>query len=275
MGDEPNGPNIFRACPSKSLSEPAHCAPPIPHTPESETNLTHSELELSGQTVLVTGGRGGIGSAVVRQFADRGARVIAADVSPATTVRDGVDDIVADVTDPDGLLQALPDVTVIDTIVQCAGRADPGAEFTPSTFREIVDVHLIGTFNVAATMKPLMSRGGSIINVGSMYSYFGSPLVPAYGAAKAGIVQLTKTLALAWAGDGIRVNAVAPGWIRTELTRLVEEDPTLNAAITSRLPSGQFSEPEDVTGTILFLASPAAQLVTGVTIPVDGGYSAA
>lgn len=248
---------------------------PISQAFESETNVTHSELELSGQTVLVTGGRGGIGSAVVREFVDRGARVIAADVSPVTAVREGVDDIVADVTDPNSLLQALPETMAIDTIVQCAGRAAPGEEFTPAVFREIVDIHLVGTFNVAATLKPLMSRGGSIINVGSMYSYFGSPLVPAYGAAKAGIVQLTKTLALAWAGDGIRVNAVAPGWIRTELTRLVEEDPTLNAAITSRLPSGQFSEPGDVTGTILFLASPAASLVTGVTIPVDGGYSAA
>ncbi|MCZ4079970.1 SDR family NAD(P)-dependent oxidoreductase [Rhodococcus sp. H36-A4] len=238
--------------------------------------MSSPDFTVTGQSVLITGGRGGIGSAIASAFVFAGARVIAVDVSPVPDVpREGIDDVVADVRDPSSIFEAASKFGSLDTIVQCAGRAAPGEEFDPAVFREIVDIHLVGSFNVAVTLKPLMAEsGGSIINVGSMYSYFGSPLVPGYGAAKAGIVQLTKTLALEWASDGVRVNAVAPGWIRTEMTRLVEEDPTLNAAITSRLPSGSFSEPEDIAGTVLYLASAASRLVTGVTIPIDGGYSA-
>src|SRR5262249_21070496 len=120
----------------------------------------------------------------------------------------------------------------------------------------------------------LAAAKGSIINVASMYSYFGSPHAPAYGAAKAALVQLTKSLALAWAKDGIRVNAIAPGWIKTELTRGARENPEFYRKVTERLPDGRFAEPDEVAGPAVFLASPAASLITGVTIPVDGGYSA-
>jgi len=107
-----------------------------------------------------------------------------------------------------------------------------------------------------------------------MYSYFGSPMIPAYGAAKTGIVSLTRSLALAYAADGIRVNAIAPGWINTEISRGGREEAEFNAKVMARLPIGRWAEPEELAGTALFLASPASRLINGVTIPVDGGYTA-
>ena len=115
---------------------------------------------------------------------------------------------------------------------------------------------------------------GCLINIASMYSYFGAPQIPAYAAAKTAVVSLTKSLAISFAGDGIRVNAIAPGWIKTEISRHGRENPEFNAKVVARLPGGEWAEPEDLAGTAVFLASPAAKLITGVTIPVDGGYTA-
>src|SRR5271166_7108750 len=120
----------------------------------------------------------------------------------------------------------------------------------------------------------LKASNGCLINIGSMYSYFGAPRWPAYSAAKTGVVSLTKSLAIAFAEDGIRVNAIAPGWIKTELTRSVRENPEFNSKVVARIPGGEWAEPEDLAGAAIFLASPASRLINGVTIPVDGGYSA-
>ncbi|WP_327175648.1 SDR family oxidoreductase [Streptomyces sp. NBC_01335] len=233
-------------------------------------------FDVSGKHVLITGGRGGIGSAIATAFVEAGAHVIATDLVPlAEKTREGIDDRTLDVRDADAVRVLAGTLGRLDVLVQCAGRAAPMEEYELATFEEIVGIHLTGSFSVATTLRPLLAAsGGSVINVGSMYSYFGSPLVPAYGAAKAGIVQLTKTLALAWAAEGIRVNGIAPGWIRTALTAPLEALPGAAEAITSRIPGGQLSEPEELAGTALFLASPAARLINGVTIPVDGGYSA-
>ncbi|MFJ8887850.1 SDR family NAD(P)-dependent oxidoreductase [Streptomyces sp. NPDC102402] len=233
-------------------------------------------FDVSGKHVLITGGRGGIGSAIATAFVEAGAHVIATDLAPLPEkTREGIDDRMLDVRDADAVRALAGELTRLDVLVQCAGRAAPMEEYELATFEEIVGIHLTGTFSVATALQPLLAAsGGSVINVGSMYSYFGSPLVPAYGAAKAGIVQLTKTLALAWAAEGVRVNGIAPGWIRTALTAPLEALPGAAEAIVSRIPSGQLSEPEELAGTALFLASPAARLINGVTIPVDGGYSA-
>lgn len=233
-------------------------------------------FDVSGKHVLITGGRGGIGGAIATAFVEAGAHVIATDLAPLPEkTREGIEDRMLDVRDADAVRALADELTRLDVLVQCAGRAAPMEEYELATFEEIVGIHLTGTFSVATALQPLLAAsGGSVINVGSMYSYFGSPLVPAYGAAKAGIVQLTKTLALAWAAEGVRVNGIAPGWIRTALTAPLEALPGAAEAIVSRIPGGQLSEPEELAGTALFLASPAARLINGVTIPVDGGYSA-
>jgi NAD(P)-dependent dehydrogenase (short-subunit alcohol dehydrogenase family) len=232
-------------------------------------------FDISGKQVLVTGGRGGIGRAIGEGFRNHGARVILADVSAAPAQEDGFAHRVLDVCDGEAIARLAGDTPKLDVLVQCAGKINRGREYEIDAFRDTVETHLFGSFRLANAFKPqLAAARGCIVNVGSMYSYFGSPHAPAYGAAKAALVQLTKSLALAWAKDGIRVNAIAPGWITTEMTRGARENPEFYRKVTERLPDGQFAEPEDVAGAAVFLATPAARLITGATIPVDGGYSA-
>ncbi len=232
-------------------------------------------FDVSGKRVLVTGGRGGLGLAIGEAFKALGATVTLVDMAPAPATKDGFEHVVLDVCDT-AAVQKLADATPgLDVLVQCAGKLARVKEYEVETFQHIVDVHLFGSFRFATSFRPkLAASRGCIINVGSMYSHFGSPHAPAYGAAKAGLVQLTKSLALAWAKDGIRVNAIAPGWFKTELTRPGRENPEFFRKVTERLPEGRWNEPEELGGTVVFLASPAAQMITGVTIPVDGGYSA-
>jgi NAD(P)-dependent dehydrogenase (short-subunit alcohol dehydrogenase family) len=123
--------------------------------------------------------------------------------------------------------------------------------------------------------KAMLARSrGAIVNVASLWSFFGGPRVPAYTASKGGIAQLTKSLAVAWAADGIRVNAIAPGWIATDLTRGVQQDPAASAKILDRTPMRRWGKPEDVAGPVIFLCSQAASFITGAVLPVDGGYCA-
>jgi NAD(P)-dependent dehydrogenase (short-subunit alcohol dehydrogenase family) len=136
-------------------------------------------------------------------------------------------------------------------------------------------VHLVGNLRLANAFRGhLKATRGCLINIASMYSYFGAAHVPAYSAAKTAIVSLTKSLAIGFAADHIRVNAIAPGWIKTEISRAGREDPNFNSKVVARLPNGEWAEPEELAGTALFLASAASNLINGVTIPVDGGYVA-
>jgi NAD(P)-dependent dehydrogenase (short-subunit alcohol dehydrogenase family) len=147
-------------------------------------------------------------------------------------------------------------------------------EHQVETFKDVLDIHLVGALRLANAFRDkLKARPGCIINIGSMYSYFGAAMLPAYASAKTAIVGLTRSQALAYAEDGIRVNAIAPGWINTAISRRGREEPAFNAKVMARLPIGRWAEPEELAGTALFLASPAGALINGITIPVDGGYT--
>ena len=137
----------------------------------------------------------------------------------------------------------------------------------------MLDINLNGTMRTCAAARPLLAASrGSIVNTASMLSFFGGGLVPGYAASKGGVAQLTKSLAIAYAAEGIRVNAVAPGWIATRLTGALQGDEGRSAAIVARTPLGRWGTPQDVAGAALFLASPWAAFVTGIVLPVDGGY---
>jgi NAD(P)-dependent dehydrogenase (short-subunit alcohol dehydrogenase family) len=213
---------------------------------------------------------------VARAFQDAGADVTITGVEPepAAEDRDRFTYVRLDVRDLAAVEAFADGFDDLDVLVNCAAITSRGEEMDPAFFAGVVDINLFGTFRTARAFHPhLASRRGTLINIASMYARFGSPRNPAYGASKAAVEQLTKSLAIAWAPDGIRVNAVAPGFIVTEQSARSRTDPAHVAAVNARTPLGRWGVPADIAGTILFLASPAAQFITGTCLPVDGGYS--
>ncbi len=229
-------------------------------------------FDFSGKTALVTGGTSGIGLGIARALQRAGATVIVAGL-PAPGDHAGLIVESLDVTDQAAIDRIAAGLERLDILVNAAGVIRRGDEMSPDVFARVIDINLNGSMRVSTAVQPLLARSrGSVVNLASMLSFFGGGLVPAYSASKGGIAQLTKSLAIAWAPQGIRVNAVAPGWIATPLTQALQDDPARSAAVLSRTPMGRWGTPDDVAGPVLFLCSSAAAFVTGVVLPVDGGY---
>ena len=237
----------------------------------------------AGRVVLVTGGTSGIGASIADAFAGLGAVVTAtgatqaavnaARAEPGFRLRDAV---ALDVRDDAGIRKLVGDLPRLDVLVNCAGVIYRDAEHDPDVFADTVAVNLTGTMRCCTHARPkLAASKGSIVNIASILSIFGGPRAPGYSASKGGVAQLTRSLAIAYAENGIRVNAIAPGWVRTALTQPLQNDRSRSAAIVERTPMGRWAEPADIAGAALFLASPAAAFVTGTLLPVDGGYHVA
>ena len=249
-------------------------------------------FDLTGKVAIVTGGSRGIGLGIAQALAGAGAAIAVAARNPeqsddavrmiqstgATAVS-----VPTDVAEPDAV-QAMVDETVrrlgrLDILVNNAGiniRKRP-EDLAPEEWRQVLSVNLDAVFYCSRAAYPAMKDAGSgkIINIGSLMSIFGNAKASAYGASKGGVVQLTKSLAIAWAADGIQVNAILPGWIDTDLTQEARlQLPGLEEVVQTRTPEGRWGMPSDLGGPAVFLASPASDFVTGTTLIVDGGFAA-
>ena len=255
------------------------------HT-ETYVNL----FDLTGKVAIVTGGNGGIGLGIAQGLAQAGAKIVVlgrnAEKSQMAAqwlqAQVGAEPLVVtgDVGRADDVDRAIAEITKhfgrIDILFNNAGiniRKQP-EDLSLAEWQEVINTNLTSAFLMSKAVYPFMKKagGGKIVNIGSMTSIFGSPFASAYAATKGGIVQLTKSLALAWAKDNIQVNAILPGWFDTELTEKAREQiPGLHERVLARIPHGRWAKPADMAGTAIWLASRASDYVTGIAIPVDGG----
>jgi 2-deoxy-D-gluconate 3-dehydrogenase len=248
-------------------------------------------FDLTGRVAVVTGGNGGIGLGMARGFAEAGATVVVAARNPEKSEA-AVAELAAlgattafvplDVADPaacgDVMRHVVERFGRLDILVNNAGMSvrKPPEDYAITEWQSVLDTNLTGTFACSQAAYPAMKQGGGgkIINIGSMMSIFGAAYAAAYAASKGAVVQLTKSLATAWAKDNIQVNAVLPGWIDTELTITARQQVDgLHERILRRTPAGRWGKPEDLAGLAIFLAAPASDFCTGAAIPIDGGFS--
>lgn len=242
-------------------------------------------FDFSGCRVLVTGGSQGIGAGIAAAFARAGARV--AITGRRASASDYEGDLSAydyhrlEMADREGIEALAASLPALDVLVNNAGASLAARnEAKPDVFEEAVTMHLFGAFRLASACREKLAAsrlegGASVVNLSSMSAIFGNPLTHGYGAAKAAVVQMTKSLAVAWADQGIRVNAVAPGLIETRMTSVMKGIEALERPQIERTPMRRWGVAADVAPSVLFLASSAARFITGQTLRVDGGYSIA
>jgi 2-deoxy-D-gluconate 3-dehydrogenase len=249
-------------------------------------------FDLNGKVAVVTGGNGGIGLGIVRGLARAGASVAIvarneakSEAAVKSLAAEGLSAyaVTADVAREDQVAAAVATVLdqskAIHILVNNAGTTirKPPHELALDEWRHVLDVNLTSAFLMAKACHPAMKAagGGKVINIGSLTTIFGASYAPAYASSKGAIAQLTKSQALAWAGDNIQVNCISPGWIDTELTEGARAHvPGLHERVLARTPQARWGKPDDLAGTAIWLASKASDFVTGVTVVVDGGYSA-
>ncbi len=250
-----------------------------------------SLFDLSGRVALVTGGNGGIGRGIALGLAQAGADIVvaarnqeknAAVAEELRAVGRGCATVTCDVQDraqvEEAVRTAEREFGRLDILVNNAGVAGGGRpeDIPMDVWHRVLHTNLTAMFEACQVAHPRLkaSGGGKIINIGSEYSLFGSARALPYSASKGGVVQLTKSLAASWAGDNIQVNAIVPGWITTDMTEGVKSNQAFYDQIIARTPARRFGQPEDMAGAAVFLASAASNFVTGVVLPVDGGYAA-
>jgi NAD(P)-dependent dehydrogenase (short-subunit alcohol dehydrogenase family) len=238
------------------------------------------QFNFNGKTALITGGTSGIGMAVSLAFKNAGAHVVAAglgdeELNAARSQANFKDIRVESLDVGDGVaVKALVDsIPSLDYVVTCAGMIRRGVEHDPIEFAKVIDINLNGTMRVCAAARTKLAQNkGAIVMIGSVMSFFGGPAQPAYSASKGAIRNLTMSLGAAYAAEGVRVNAVAPGWIITALSKGARDNPERYAQINARIPMNRWAETSEVADPILFLCSDAARYMTGTVMAVDGGY---
>jgi NAD(P)-dependent dehydrogenase (short-subunit alcohol dehydrogenase family) len=248
--------------------------------------MATTSFDFSGRRVLVTGASSGIGLGVARAFARSGAAVRISGRRPKASEYDedlsGFDYVQAEMRDAGSLARLTQDLDRLDVLVNNAGtNLAAQDEWKPEIFAQALQMHLVSAFTLSVACKPLLARspllgGGSIVSTVSMSAFRAVPLIPGYGAAKAGIVQMTLNMGVAWARENVRVNAVAPGLIETGMTAVMKREgmEAIERAELERVPMGRWGTPDDVAAAYLFLASEEARFITGQTLCVDGGFSA-
>jgi NAD(P)-dependent dehydrogenase (short-subunit alcohol dehydrogenase family) len=229
---------------------------------------------------LITGGATGIGFGIATAMLAVGYDVTVTGLDDEQVarvpVKENLTAVKLDVTSEASVEAVLRNFDELSALINCAGVIFRNyAEYKIEIFQKVIEVNLTGTMRMCLAARDRLARSqGAIVNTASMLSLFGGPAVPAYTASKGGVAQLTKALAAAWAAEGIRVNALAPGWIATDLTRGLTEDEERSAGILARTPMRRWGTPDDIGGAAVFLCSEAARFITGVILPVDGGYAA-
>ncbi|MCG8333213.1 MAG: SDR family oxidoreductase [Proteobacteria bacterium] len=242
-------------------------------------DVFHPDL-FQEKTVLVSGGTSGIGLALAQGFAAAGGKVTATgssenrlEAARATNKQNNLTFEKLDVQDSKAIKDRMSRFSRLEVLVNCQGVARPDDEWEEETFLKVMDINLNSVMRLSREAFPLLkASGGNIINIASMLSYLADSKVPSYTASKTGIVGLTRAMAHKYGADGIRVNAVAPGYHKTDMTKALWSDPSAAEKIANRSAAGRWGTVDDLVGPTLFLASDAAAFITGVTLPVDGGY---
>ena len=240
----------------------------------------HFQFNFSNQTALITGGVSGIGATTALAFKKAGAKVIATglttqeiEIAKNNPDFSGIDIYQLDVTDRVSITNLVAQIGSLDYLIHCAGMILRDAEHEPENFDKVLNVNVSGGMRVTHAMKPLLKQSkGAIVFIGSIMSIFGGPKQPAYSASKGAIKNLAMSLGAAYAADGVRVNAIAPGFVMTDLSKGARDNPVRNQEILSRTPMARWADPSEIADPILFLCSDAARYMTGTLLVVDGGY---